>query len=206
MNKVDFSLLKMQIIFIGITFLLTTSVIVSIHFINETTNEHLELANQRLSEASGKLHQRMVSIKIYKQWNASFSILKGFSFQKSDKLRWMEKIQEQSDQLHIPSVVYNIKASHIDPQLKGKIKGNYTLYSTDIKVVVGLLHEEQLLDFFDHLVQSELGVFTINQCDLLLNEKEKGFQKGKANITAQCLIKWYEVSPKPEPKPMGLML
>ena len=98
--------------------------------------------------------------------------------------------------MHLPSITYNIKAQKIDPKFAIDVGGHSAIFSTEIEIKAGFIHEQQLLDFFEQLKLSGLGLFSVEKCVLTTNGQVSQFQRERVNISAQCQIKWYTVNEK----------
>lgn len=196
MDKIDFSLIKTPcLIFLcSIVFAIISNL--GILLVNNHEDQHIVSMSQSNDTIHARLEKKLKATELYQQWNQYFPNLSTFSFQKSDKLHWLENIQRQAKILNLPSITYNIKAQNIDDKFSQDIDGESSIFSTEIEIRAGLVHEAQLIDFIDQLKHSDLGTFSVEKCLLIVNGETKQFYADRANVTAQCLIKWYTLDKK----------
>lgn len=194
MDKIEFSLIKAPclIFFLSLLFALLSSI--GIDHLNENENQHLTRITQSVNITRNTLQKRLEATKLYQNWHQVFPKLSRFSFQKPDKLHWLENIQQQAEILNLPSITYNIKAQQIEPKFAIDVGGHSAIFSTEIEINAGFIHEQQLLDFFEQLQQSGLGLFSVEKCVLTTNGQVGQFQPERVNVSAQCQIKWYTVN------------
>ena len=114
---------------------------------------------------------------------------------KESRLDWIETLRETSVDLTLPRVSYAI-----EPQLQVVAPVESILAGEDIQIhlsrlqlEVGLLHEIDLLRFFDELQRNAPGLIKVDKCTMTWQgERAAGLAVG-ANILADCAIQIYSV-------------
>ncbi|MFK5948758.1 MAG: hypothetical protein QM500_08330 [Methylococcales bacterium] len=197
MDNIDYALIKTPIIIFIASLLFALLGFMGVNTIHSAAKQEILLIKSAVSTVSEKLEIRLQGIKLYQQLHTKYSDLTGFSFSKPDKLRWMERINSQGEKLQLPSMTYNIKARHINYNYANTLSGDFTVFSTAIDMQMGLVHEEQLLQLFQGLNNAGLGLFSVEHCAMAINGGKTHFTPNKTNITAQCLIEWYEIDKRP---------
>ena len=198
---IDYSLLKIQLIIFLASAVCTGILAFWANGIIGNTNQAFSQIEQKVSSTSEQLHHRLEGIEIYNNIHQQYLALYGADYQKPDKLHWMEQLQKQAEQLQLTSLTYNIKARTEDQALGSALTEDFTVFSTAIEFKAGLVHDAELLQFIDRLKSVGLDQFSVEQCQLALVQQQAVFLSGKANISAQCLLEWYEIERKKTDEP-----
>lgn len=107
------------------------------------------------------------------------------------RIEWLEKLR----QLHIQHKLFSIEY-HIDQQEKVTptylpSTGQFSLYSSSMRLKMSLLHEGDILKLLNGLEEQTVP-FIIKECELLRPVGAKVNSKLLvANIESSCLIDWY---------------
>lgn len=192
-GQLDFTLLKRPLIIFSLVLVIIVSSVITINLMVSEINLEITEISQTLDSVNSQLYQRQADINLYNNNHQKYSKLSGFSYHQADKLRWLEQIQKQAKSLDLPSMTYNIKARQTAEKFNDLITGDYAVFTTEIDLQLGLVHEGQLLQLVDNLRKSDLGVFSIEACSIVSNGNNEQYQTGRANITVNCSIKWYEI-------------
>lgn len=114
---------------------------------------------------------------------------------RESRLDWIETMRETSTGLTLPRVSYAM-----EPQLKVVAPVQSILAAEDIQVhlsrlqlEMGLVHELDLLRFFDELQQNAPGLIKVDRCDLTWQAESAAKATVGANILADCSILIFSV-------------
>lgn len=114
---------------------------------------------------------------------------------KESRLDWVETLRETSVDLTLPRLSYAI-----EPQLQVVAPVESILAGEDIQIhlsrlqlEVGLLHEIDLLRFFDELQSKAPGLIKVDQCALTWQAESAEKITIAANIVANCKILMFSV-------------
>lgn len=110
------------------------------------------------------------------------------------RLDWVETLRTATESVRLPRLSYSI-----DPQLPVVPPVTSVLGGEDIQIHVskvqfeiGLVHELDLLRFFDALQAEAPGFIKVDSCKLVF-EGERRDVGGKTNISASCAAQIYSV-------------
>lgn len=113
------------------------------------------------------------------------------------RLSWIESLESTNKVLKLPRVVYRLESQEgfVRPGLK---PGSGVLVnSSPMYVGMSLLHEEDVFAFIEGLELSISNLFSVDYCRFTLSGNVgKTFDTKKANINADCLIRWISVDGK----------
>ncbi len=111
------------------------------------------------------------------------------------RLDWIETIEKIRNQLSIFSVKYKL-----EPQEKLNIEAavpsnSFNLHRSNMRLDFSLLHEGQLLNFFDALSAEAKGMYLLESCTLTRNDSIRHL-RFVPNIQAECSLGWITLNEK----------
>lgn len=114
---------------------------------------------------------------------------------RESRLDWIETLRETMTDLTLPSLSYTI-----EPQLRVVAPVQSILAGDDIAIhlsrlhlELGLVHEIDLLRFFDELQRNAPGLIKVDGCDMSWQADESTQPSVSANILADCSILIFSV-------------
>ena len=142
--------------------------------------DHDSLVDQR--RVVGAYHRR------YQQ----FSEL-GFVGRES-RLDWVETLRTTTAGLELPRVSYAIEPQlAVVPPVQSVLGGGeINIHVSQLQLELGLVHELDLLRFFDALQAQAPGFIKVDSCELAF-EGEGAAHRADANISASCTAQIYSV-------------
>ncbi len=112
---------------------------------------------------------------------------------KEQRLNWLETLRQSSDKLELTSLRYNIDSREIYTPPYAVNQGAYQIYSSSMKLELGLLHEDDLLNLLSELEIKSNGLFSVSACEIARREKEITRSIERAKLTATCELLWYTI-------------
>lgn len=166
-SKSDFSLIKWSLlIFLLVMSLGITAIIASENFIVRVQAEQRAAQNQ-LNEARKQLataHEDRENMKTYTLEYGS--LLERNIIGNDQRLDWIEGLEKIHQQNRVLDFKYTIAPQQIYTPLPHLDSGNFDLYLSTMTLQFNLLHEGQLINFFDTLRSGIKGWFIIDHCSL----------------------------------------
>ncbi len=106
------------------------------------------------------------------------------------RLNWMEALRGASDALKLPSVRYDIHPQI--PYTRGSptMTSGLGVYASQMDLILGLLHEEDLNRLLRELRDRATGLFTVEECRLRRAAARIEPQSGRPNVNAECSLSW----------------
>lgn len=192
-SKSDFSLIKWSLfIFLSALVLGSTAIIASENFITRAQAE--QRATQRqMNEARRQLATAGEDRENMKTYTLEYgSLLERNIIGSDQRLDWIEGMDKILKQNRVLDFKYAIAPQQIyipAPPLDG---GNFELYLSSMTLQFNLLHEGQLINFFDTLRNDIKGWFIIDHCTLergSLSSDPANFNSA-AQLKADCTGGW----------------
>jgi hypothetical protein len=101
------------------------------------------------------------------------------------RLDWTELLRDLQRQLRLPGMTYEF-----GPQVAletGQAVG-YAYFSSQLKIQLRLLHEEDLLNFIAHLQKEAKALVLVRHC--MVSRLAGGNQADGAQLAAECTMEW----------------
>ncbi len=112
---------------------------------------------------------------------------------KEQRLRWLETLRTSSDELKLPSLRYNIDSRESFTPSFPANQGLYQIYTSSMKLDLGLLHENDLLLLLNDLEQKANGLYSVSSCNLQRKEKSITRDIDRAKLDAKCELLWFTI-------------
>lgn len=111
------------------------------------------------------------------------------------RLDWIETIEKIRNQLNIFSVKYKLEPQETLNLDTNSPSNSFDLYRSNMTLDFSLLHEGQLLDFFDALSAEAVGMYLLESCILTRNDLIRQL-RFTPNIQAECSLGWVTLNEK----------
>lgn len=111
------------------------------------------------------------------------------------RLDWIETLRETSIDLLLPRVSYAIEPQLqvVAPVESIPAGGDVSIRLSRLQLEAGLVHEIDLLRFFDELQRNAPGLIKVDRCDLVWQAETAALASVDANILADCSIEIFSV-------------
>lgn len=110
-----------------------------------------------------------------------------------NRLAWIDAIRLSQQQRHLLPLSYEISAQQVLKVPLPLTMGQYQLRGSKMQLHMDLLHEMDLLNFFDDLRQS--GYFAVQDCALKRGGAASAGQT--ASLSADCSLLWLTLGDRP---------
>lgn len=109
---------------------------------------------------------------------------------REDRLDWVEAIRGVADRLELPHVAYVVEPQlNVAPpvtSLQGS--ADIRIHGSKLELVLGLLHEGDLLRFFSALQAQAPGLMKVDRCNISRQSGEGELHTDQANLIATCKL------------------
>ena len=114
---------------------------------------------------------------------------------RESRLDWVETLRMTANGLSLPPLSYAIEPQiEVIPPVQSVLGGeDLQIRASKVQLELGLLHEFDLLRFFDDLQAHAPGLIKVDRCELTW-EVEPGSRLNRdANLSASCAVQLYSV-------------
>jgi hypothetical protein len=187
----DFQLMRWSLAAISASLLLSYSMLYGSNQYAEHLQNRLHTAQSQMNEARSRLtvaRQDKESLAIY---SAEYSLLENQNIIGDDRrLDWMEGLEKLRNQNLVINFRYTIAPQKNYAPQPAINSGNFDIHYSEMKLQLELLHEGQLLKFFDALRSQINGRYQLEGCSLHREDTEDTAAAPAAHIKAECSGGW----------------
>lgn len=178
--------------------LLLTAALTAISFSRlYQAEENLSFSQTELSAAKQKYHKSAEHKKRFNTYESQYlAIYSSGIFNDDARLNWLDTINKISKDQRLPLLKYklNKSAQLTSPNILKSYPG-ISIYVSNMKLNMQLLHEGDLYHFLNALNNENVGLFNVRKCTLIKNKKsKKPFSINtlhQNNIASTCELDWY---------------
>lgn len=138
------------------------------------------------------VHQRRIVDRYHRRYQRFDDL--GFIGRES-RLDWVETLRVTAKDLSVPRLSYAIEPQfEVIPPVQSVLGGGgLQIRASMVRLELGLLHELDLLRFFDELQASAPGLIKVDRCQLTWEVEPGGRVNNDANLAASCAVRLYSV-------------
>ncbi len=193
-DELDWSVIKFPTIIFFIVLLVSVALIYGSWMFKQGTFSEYKKNKSLFTSIS----QQYLSIdddeRIIRQYYPEFIALykKGF-VGGEHRLNWIETLQAASERIKLPGLTYDISPQEVYPQEFNFNLGRFALYSSTMKLNIGMLHEGDLSRLIKDMNEHAEGLFTISKCRFIRPSRTLVEKRDAKNITANCELEWLNI-------------
>lgn len=111
------------------------------------------------------------------------------------RINWVDALRAASLNLKLFGITYQIEARQPLASPANMATGHYRLHQSEMRIKMGLLHEEDLPRFMSVLAAQGAGIFTIRECSLQRQSVEATAEaRLQPHLLAECSLDWITIS------------
>ena len=209
MNQADLRELKTPLVVLLAVVLASAAAIYFSERLMATAREQLARQQVQLKEAQTRLQKSGDEKEIIVRYLDRFRQMERIGFiGEEQRINWLDGLRLANQQADLFGVDYQIGAQRPYAYAAEFHSGQLTLNQSIMRLRFRLLHEEDLVRFFDTLARQGTGLFTIDQC-FLRRINTRGVIRYQPNVNAECDLSWLTVKVlanaehKPQPGQAG---
>lgn len=190
MSQADLVALRNPLLVLLVVLLLAAAAVYSTERLTVSAERELAQQKARLNEARTRLQKSGGEKDIIVRYRDAFRALQRAGFVGEEKrINWLDGLRLANQQADLFGVDYQISvqrryryAAALDP---GEIK----LFESVMRLRFRLLHEEDLLRFFDALARQNVGIFHLDRCSMSRIDT-RGVIRYQPNMSVDCELSW----------------
>lgn len=187
--------LRGALVFLGVSAIACAAMTLGAWEFLDDAKARYEIQKERLDKARGRRRQREADRAMVHAYLPRFQRLVQAGFIGEERrLTWLEALDNAAERLKLPELRYDLsaRAPHHPPDLPPHI-GPYRIHASDMRLTLGLLHEGDLFSVLTELDRHALGLYSVVDCRLRRVGREAGRDPAKANLNADCRLRWYSL-------------
>lgn len=195
MNQADFKILRAPfLLLLGAAFAATGAVYYT-EALLEQANRQLAQQEAQLRDARGRLHRSGEEKALITRYLGNYRELQRLGFIGEERrINWLDGLRLANQRTELFGVDYEISAQRAYAYASELDPGQIALSQSVMKLRFRLLHEEDLMRFFNTLAHAGAGVFSIDECTLRRVDAS-GAVRNQPNLAAECELSWITAQP-----------
>lgn len=201
-TKSDLPLMRWSIAAICASVLLSSLILYSSSRYAGYKKTNLRTAQSQLKDARGRLTAAREDKENLSAYSAEYSVLEQQNiFGDDHRLDWMEGLEKLRQQNLVLDFRYNISPQKNYAPQPAIDSGNFNIHYSEMKLQFDLLHEGQLLTFFDALRRQIKGQYQLEGCTLKrTNIAENAATPMTTPVKAECSGGWITLKNRNAPQ------
>jgi hypothetical protein len=203
MTRDDIEALRIPLIVLAVTLILTAGVVYFSANVLETARRGLTQRETQLREARLRIQNAGEEKEMIARYLGSYQQLARAGLVGDEqRINWLDSLRIANEQAGIFGVEYDISAQRPYAYASEFNAGQLLLQESLMRLRFSLLHEEDLPRFFNALAQRGSGFFTIDHCvvrRLRSGDTDKSLQF-EPHLATECELRWLTVKPSAEKK------
>jgi hypothetical protein len=111
-----------------------------------------------------------------------------------NRLNWLEVLLKAGKAIKLPQLNYQIAAQAPYTPPFALNTGAFQIYSSAMKLDLGLLHEGDFLSLLEALDKQADGLYSVSKCSFTRTEAVIQMLANRKNIGASCELQWYTIN------------
>jgi hypothetical protein len=116
------------------------------------------------------------------------------------RLNWIEALRVANMAARLYGVDYEVATQNAYAFAQQVNAGNLPVQQSIMKLKLGLLYETDLLAFFKALAEQDVGIFSVNQCQLQRLISDVSKPVNQPTLRAECEVAWVTIAPYVAPE------
>ena len=199
--EIDWTVLRRPAVVLMVSLAISATVLSGAHYYSSEVEREYLTESRRLASARSRYlalddEKRLIN-EYYPQY---VELERQGRIGEEQRLNWVETLRTVASHVKLPSLQYEIGAQQpFEPDFPLPA-GRFDVLASEMNLTIGLFHEEDLPRMLDELSRRAAGLFTVTSCQV--RRLQETFQEDptKANLEADCRLRWYTVKPSEEPE------
>ena len=192
----DLSRIRGSLIVLALALALGAAAVYGSNKLLKDARQSRAAADRERTEATGKLERVKVEREDLQGYYQQYQVLVARDVIGPERrLDWIEAIEKIRSQQNVFSVKYNLGPQKTLSTAAAPTSGGFNLNLSGMTLDLGLLHEEQLLDFLDALRAEAKGMYLLERCNLTRIGSAQEI-KFAPNLRAECSLGWITLNDK----------
>ena len=193
MNAEDLKALRIPLLVLGCVAGLVAGAVYYTNVLRIQAEQKLVQQQQQLKEARTRLQRSGDEKEVIVRYLPAYQQLQRTGFVgEEQRINWLDGLRIANQQTDLFGVDYQISVQRPYPYAARLNPGPLTLMESVMTLRFRLLHELDLMRFFDALARQNVGVFRIDECKLSRIDTG-GVIRYQPNLQVECELSWITV-------------
>ena len=166
------------------------------YLLHQQSQKALAQQTGQLREAQNRMQQSGDEKIVIEKYVGRYRQLQQSGFIGDEqRINWLDALRKSNERADLFGVNYEIGIQQDYPYAAELDRGKMILHQSMMRTELRVLHELDLLQFFDALRAQNAGLFHLDQC-LLRRTDVTGAIRNQPHITATCRLAWITATPE----------
>lgn len=195
-NRLDWKYLRKGTLLPGTSLLIAGIVLGASAWYHGTQARAYEVFTTNKEAISEDYNELVYRRRLLARYHRRYRELQDLGFVgRERRLDWIETIRTAAKSLDLPNVTYSLEPQLevIRPVQSASPNAEIQIYLSRLELELGLVHEVDLLRFFNRLEQEAPGLMRVDQCKLTRQPGAAEKLAARMNISANCSMMIFSV-------------
>lgn len=199
MNAEELKALRIPLVILAVALVAAIGAVYYTHLLRLKAQGALVQQQNQLREAQSRMQRSGDEKAIIEKYVGQYRQLEQSGFiGEEQRINWLDALRNANTRTDLFGVNYDIGVQQAYPHAAEFVPGPIALRQSVMKLEFRLLHELDLLRFFETLRTQGAGLFHVDQCQLRRTELT-GAIRYQPNISASCELAWITATPDAPP-------
>lgn len=198
--EVDWNILRGALLLLFVALLITGGVLgASLHFLDKKERNY-QRARGAMLAARAQYQNIDEEERIIANYLPQFRELESAGMVGDEKrLDWIDALRKAASRVELPSLSYVIDSQERYRSELPLPASVFQVYSSNMALDLGLLHEEDLHALLGDLDRNAEGFYTVAHCDLRRTQLQFTQKPDAVNLSAKCGLRWLTIKQSAAP-------
>jgi hypothetical protein len=181
------------LVFTAVCALGTGAVLYSEKLVAQARDE-VRVQEDLLAQASSRVQQSDSERAVIERYVRPYVRLQGEGMVgEEQRIGWIDALRVANSEADLYGVNYEVGAQQAYTFLNEVNAGTLSVRESIMQLRINLLHEEDLLRFFQALAALKVGQFAVNECSLRRLTDDPVVPVNRPTLTAECVLAWITI-------------
>ncbi len=196
MKPSDLRALRMPLVVLVAVLLVSGALVFYSKLLVDASNQLLNQQQNQLREARIRYQKSGDERELINHYLDDYLRLQKQGFIGTEqRINWLDGLRVANQQAELFGVEYQIGAQHPYTFTAEYNPDNLALQQSQMKLNFRLLHEDDLMRFFNILSTKNVGLFHLDQCKLERADSNATAIRFQPNLRAECNLTWITLNP-----------
>ncbi len=201
-RQIEWKMLTGTLVLLFLSLLIDSALIISGLYYQEDAETNLQKLKKTITTLQMRKQQQNTQQQLLDKARPKFTELQAKQLIGPEpRMRWFETLKDAELALKLPAPIrFQLEPPHLHtPAFPISENTHFQLFSSQMKLNFGLLHEGDLFDLIHYLEQKKVGLFHIKQCTLQSVDTKSSQNRplaNEVNLQGNCTLDWFSFQNK----------
>lgn len=194
---IDWGMLRGALIAMVVSVVVSGTLVGTSYYFWEKVDKSYSRVLVELRKVRDRFHQVDEEEEMIAAYLPRFQALEGEGIiGREHRLNWIESLREASQRKRLPALSFVIDSQEaFDPEFPLAESDVFEVYTSEMQLDMGLLHEGDLLSLLRELERDAKGLFSVASCRMLRAAERVDAEPdpSKAHVNSSCSLRWYTI-------------